>query len=251
MTPKVLIAEDEPTLAEDLRARLMRLWPEAGIVGVHHDGETALAALRTEVPDVAFLDIRMPGLSGLAVARERPAACAVAFVTAYDAHAVEAFEQAAVDYVLKPVRDDRLAQTVARLRERLSSHDDRGADLHRVLSRLDELTAAPRYLTWLRVAQGEEIRLVPVGDVLYFAAADKYTLAVTRDDEAVLRTPIKDLAGQLDPDRFWRIHRGRIVNVAAIASVHREFGGRLALRLHGCDAVLRVSRAYTGQFRQM
>jgi DNA-binding LytR/AlgR family response regulator len=243
---RALIAEDEPLLADDLARRLVRIWPELEIVGIAHDGLAARAALTDHTPDLAFLDISMPGLSGLEVARAAPPGCRVVFVTAHDEHAVAAFEQAVADYLLKPVSDERLARCVERLRQTTPDVN--------LLARLQELLATTRPrepLRWLRAQVGQDLRLVAVEGVCYFQAADKYTRAVTRDGEVLLRTPIKELAEQLDPELFWRVHRGTLVNTRQIHSARRDLLGRLALTLRDRPETLAVSRAYAHLFRQM
>lgn len=243
---RVLIAEDERHLADDLVRRLARLWPEAEIVAVVHDGLAAREAMQTLAPQIAFLDINMPGLSGLEVARTAPPTCRVVFVTAYDAHAVAAFETAAVDYLLKPVADARLQKSIERLRQ------TPGLLAEALLSRLQGLLPAqPGYLRFLRVPSGQEVRLLPVGEVCFFQASDKYTLACTKTQEALLRTPVKELLPQLDPALFWQIHRGTLVNVNQIESVKRDLLGRLHIVLRDRSEVLAVSRSYTHLFRQM
>lgn len=244
---RALIAEDEPHLADDLVRRLGRLWPELAIAAVVHDGLAARQALATLAPDVAFLDIRMPGLSGLDAARSAPPGCRVVFVTAYDAHAVAAFEQAAADYLLKPVADERLARCLERLRAPARS------DAEALLARLQEVLPAPRAepLRWLRVQVGQDVRLVATAEVCYFQAADKYTTAVTRDREYLLRTPLKELAGQLDPEQFWQVHRGTLVNVGQIQAARRDVLGRVSLSLRDRPETLAVSRGHAHLFRQM
>lgn len=207
---RAVIADDELHLAEDLRHRLLRLWPELQIVAVVHDGVAAAHALSNLQPDIAFLDIRMPGQSGLDAARSAAAGCRVVFITAYDDHAVQAFEQAAVDYLLKPVSDERLARCVERLKQYRAPAPDA------MLKRLQQLLATPARpepLRWLRVQVGQSVRMVAVEDVCFFRSADKYTTVLTRDAEFLLRTPLKELISQLDADQFWQVHRGTIVNV--------------------------------------
>lgn len=248
MNPRAIIAEDEPQLARDLATRLQRLWPELEILALCHDGADAVRRIAAERPDVVFLDIRMPALTGLEVAEQLPEGCRLVFVTAYDHYAVEAFDRAAVDYLLKPINDRRLAQTVSRLREQGRT------DTTEIKALLREMTSArtePAYLQWLRASVGERVKLVPVDEVLYFAAEDKYTNVVTADGEYLIRKPIKALEEELDPQRFWRIHRGTIVNARAIDSVSRDFRGRLNVTLHGANTVLTVSRGYAERFRQM
>jgi DNA-binding LytR/AlgR family response regulator len=252
--PRALIADDEPQLAADLERRLRRLWPELEIAAVAHSGTHALDVLHEQRPDIAFLDIRMPGLSGLAVAERVHHRCRIVFVTAYDEYALDAFEREAVDYLLKPVDDERLERTVARLQRALAEAAPE-PDLAALLKRLDHaLTVPPRAagpLRWIRASAGERIRLVPVDGIDYLQARDKYTSVLTADAEYVIRTPIRELAALLDQEQFWQVHRGTIVNIARVTAVEREFGGRLLLRLRGRDETVRVSRAYAHRFEQM
>jgi DNA-binding LytR/AlgR family response regulator len=256
---RAVIADDEPNLARYLRERLAALWPELEIAGVAANGPEAKALIATEEPDVAFLDIRMPGLSGLEVARDL-AGVHVVFVTAYDEHAVEAFERAAVDYVLKPVTDERLAATIARLKERIEAAAPAVAPeivealalLRRHLPPSGEGDARPgERLAWIRAAVGAQVRVISVDDVCYFEANDKYTSVFTGDGEALIRAPLKELLAQLDPERFWQIHRGTIVNVAHVAATTRDLAGRVKVKLKSRPETLAVSRAYAHRFRQM
>ncbi|SNT16547.1 two component transcriptional regulator, LytTR family [Noviherbaspirillum humi] len=261
--PRALIAEDEPILAEMLARSLYRLWPELQICAVAGDGVTALSESLACKPDVLFLDIKMPGRSGIEVARELAEAWPqerpfplVVFVTAYDEYALQAFEQAAADYVLKPVNDTRLEKTIARLRQRLESADARRQELERVVGQLRTLLpAAPAQpaakLDMVRAAVGSQVRLIPVEKVLYFEAADKYVNVVCADGEALIRTSLKELLPQLDPERFWQVHRGTVVNVREVQAAHRDDSGRLSLSLHGHERRLPVSRLFAHLFRQM
>jgi DNA-binding LytR/AlgR family response regulator len=245
---KALIAEDEKHLATDLQRRLLRLWPELQITALVHDGVAAAAALAELKPDIAFLDIRMPGKSGLEAARSAPADCRVVFVTAYDDHAVQAFEQAAADYLLKPVSDERLARCVERLQQRATVAPDE------LLARLQRLLAAPAKpepLRWLRAQVGQGVRMVAVEDVCCLQSADKYTLLLTRDAELVLRTPLKELIAQLDPQQFWQVHRGTVVNVGQIVSAHHDLLNKVTLTLRDRPEKIAVSRSYAHLFRQM
>jgi DNA-binding LytR/AlgR family response regulator len=248
-----LIADDEPLLAEDLRRRLAKLWPELEILAACHDGSAALERLQAEKPDVAFLDIRMPGLTGLDVAARLDYPCHVVFVTAYDQYAVEAFERAAVDYLLKPADDARLAKTVARLRRAVAAPSDtERSRLAAVLEKVSlQNTAKPAPLRWIRAAVGDSVRLVPVAEVRYFQAADKYTAAMTGAGELLIRTPIRELVEQLDPEIFWQVHRGTIVNAGFIAGARHDGNGRVLLSLRDRPETLTVSRAYAHLFRQM
>ncbi len=249
---RALIAEDEAHLADDLVRRLARLWPALEIVGVVQDGLAARQALIELAPDIAFLDIRMPGLTGLDAAKSAPPACRVVFVTAHDEHAVAAFEQAAADYLLKPVSDARLAKCITRLQHTMLQAAPLQTDA--LLARLQGLlgaTAKPEPLRWLRAQVGQDIRLIAVADVCYFQAGDKYTSVVTRDGEYLLRTPLKELAAQLDPELFWQIHRGTLVNAQQIKAAKRDLLGRFALTLRDRPETLAVSRSFAHLFRQM
>jgi len=243
-----LIAEDEGVLREELHARLAALWPELDIVALADNGIEALQLLERHRPDVVFLDIEMPGLTGLEVARACEGRCHVVFVTAYDAHAIAAFEQGAIDYVLKPYNDVRLATAVRRVRERLASGPP---SLDSVLRELANVVPARRHLQWINASQGKEVRLITVAEVMYFQADTKYTRVVTADGEALIRTPLKELADELDPACFWPIHRSTIVNANAIAGVTRDFRGRVSVRLKSRGEKLEVSQAHQHLFRQM
>ncbi len=245
---KAIIADDEQHLAEDLRRRLAKLWPELQIVAVLHDGMAAAAALEELKPDIAFLDIRMPGQSGLDAARSAEGDCRVVFVTAFDDHAVQAFEQAAVDYLLKPVSEERLARCVERLKQRVTAAPDA------LLARLQQLLAEQNkseYLRWLRIQVGQSVRMVAVEEVCYFQSADKYTMVLTRDAELLLRTPLKDLVAQLDPEQFWQVHRSTLVNAKQIVSAHHDLMGKVNLTLRDRPEKVAVSRSYAHLFRQM
>jgi len=244
-----IIADDEPRLAEYLKERLAVLWPELVIAGVAANGPEAQALLEAEAPDIAFLDIRMPGLSGLDVARGASRDVRIVFVTAYDQYALAAFERAAVDYLLKPVSDERLAETVARLKAQAAPPS---GDIGAVLAAIAQLApGGPQKLAWIRASRGSEVQLIDVEDVCYFQANDKYTSVFTADGESLIRTPLKELAGQLDPQRFWQVHRGTIVNVKHIATTTRDLTGRITLRLKRRPEPLAVSRAYMHLFKQM
>jgi len=254
--PRALIAEDEPNLAAYLRERLAAAWPELEIVEVAGNGPDALRSIEEHDPDVLFLDIRMPGLSGLEIARRAGEGVHVVFVTAYDQYAIQAFEQEAVDYLLKPVTDERLSETVRRLRDRLRAPPG-GDDLKHALDALSRVLpalngrAVPGRLAWIRASVGNQVRLIAVEEVCYFQANDKYTSVFTMEGEALIRISLKELAEQLDPERFWQIHRGTIVNLAAVASTMRDLTGRTQLRLKARPETLAVSRAFAHRFRQM
>lgn len=244
---RAIIADDEKHLAADLQRRLASMWPELEILEVVHDGEAAGHALREHRPDIAFLDIRMPGRSGLEVAEDAQAGCRIVFVTAYDDHAVDAFEQAAADYLLKPVSDERLHKCIERLKQPVAAEPDA------LMERLQKFLVKPgaQELRWLKVPVGEGVRMLPVEQVCYFRSDNKYTVVMTRDGELLLRTPLKSLIEQLDPDKFWQVHRGTVVNVGQVVTAERDFGGKFQLTLRDRKEKLTVSRSYAHLFRQM
>ena len=243
-----VIAEDEPVLRGELKESLTRLWPGLNIVAEAEDGIDALDALERCRPQVMFLDIEMPGLSGLEVARAASGRCHIVFVTAYDQHAVAAFEQGAVDYVMKPFSAARLATAITRLRDRLGSAPAR---LDGVLRSLAENAPRKPPLRWINASQGQNVRLITTDEVCYFKADSKYTLVVTADAEALIRKPIKELIEELDPEVFWPVHRGVVVNVNAIALAHRKLNGQFELRLKARKEALAVSEPFAYRFRQM
>ncbi len=245
--PRALIADDEPALAADLAVRLGRRWPELEIAAVVHQGPAAVEALSRLEPEIAFLDIRMPGLTGLEVAAKVSVPHLV-FVTAYDDYAVAAFEAAAADYLLKPVTDDRLEQTISRLQSRLASGTT-APETEDLLRRL-LVSNTPR-LEFVRASVGSETHLVEVASVLYFRADERYTAVQTVNREYLIRTPLKDLLKQLPPEHFWQIHRNTIVNLRAVQSARRDFAGRVTLQLRGRTEALPVSRAFAHRFQQM
>jgi DNA-binding LytR/AlgR family response regulator len=251
MSSTALIADDEPHLAAHLAQLLGALWPELAIVASAGNGIEALERIQALRPDIAFLDIRMPGLSGLEVASRLDAPCRLVFVTAYDQFAVEAFEREAVDYLLKPVNHQRLGRTIARLRSSLAAAP--AAPPEALLAQLRAMLgpAAAGPLRWIKAQAGQVLRLVPVEEVCYFQASDKYTTVCTRDADLLIRTPIKDLGEQLDPGQFWQINRGILVNARQIAGVRHDAMGRLALQLKNRPETLPVSRGCAHLFRQM
>jgi DNA-binding LytR/AlgR family response regulator len=244
----VLIAEDEPLMRERLVSMLAVAWPEATIVLVAENGNDAWDGFLEHAPQVVFLDIRMPGLSGLEVAERIGKQAHIVFVTAYDQYAVDAFDAGAVDYLLKPVQADRLDKAVARLQAKLQTAP---ADLGDLLRHLKAaLPDAPREkMTWIRASVGKQIRLINVADVLFFQSDAKYTRVVTSAFEALVRIPLKDLLSGLDPAMFWQIHRGTMVNVNAIAAAERIDAERLQVLLRGHPEKLPVSRSFTHLFR--
>lgn len=247
--PVAIIVDDEPNLCALLKRQLASCWPELDIPAEAYNGADALRLIGELGPDVAFLDIRMPGMGGLDLASRASASCHVVFVTAYDQYAVQAFENAAVDYLLKPVTPERLNKTVARLKSRLSSAP---LDLSPLIEKLAEQIRPQRqYLQWLQVSSQNDIELLPVDEVDFFQASDKYTLVITRKTERIIRKSLKELEEELDPDRFWRVHRNAIVRVAAIAKISRDFRGHHVLHLHQDGRTLAVGRNYTHLFKQM
>ena len=246
---KAVIAEDEPVLRAELRETLAKLWPELDVCAEAEDGIAALREIAAHAPDILFLDIQMPGLSGLEVAKHASGKCHIAFVTAYDKYAVAAFEQGAVDYVMKPFSAGRLASTVARLKEKAAAAP---ADLDALIKTLaDAAGVRKEYLRWITASQGQELRLITVEEIVYFQADNKYTLVVTTDKESLIRRPIKELIDELDPQVFWQIHRSTLVNVNAIAGVTRDIGGHLRVKLKGRKETLAVSEPYYHLFKQM
>ncbi len=264
--PRAVLADDERLMREQLRARLAEVWPELQIVAEARNGQEAVDLVAQHRPDVVFLDIRMPGLTGVEAARQiaqmelgaDEMLPEVVFITAYDQYAVEAFEQGAADYVLKPAERERLALTARRIQERLARRgtaDEVGsaplqALLHQLGARLSP-GGAPQYLKWIQASVGSNIQMIPVEDVLFFISDEKYTRVQTPQVEALIRKPIKELVDELDPQLFWQIHRSTLVNVKAISEVSRDFRGRQIVQVRGHPEKLEVSRSYTGLFKGM
>jgi DNA-binding LytR/AlgR family response regulator len=248
--PTAIVAEDEETLRHQLVEQLGQLWPELLIVGEASDGVQALRLLDERRPDVLFLDIQMPGATGLEVARQANGRVHVVFVTAYDQHAVAAFDQGAVDYVLKPVSAARLFTAVSRLKQRLGTPPAR---LDTALGALGAPAPASgkQPLRWINASVGQNLKLITVDEITYFQADNKYTRVVTHEGEALIRKPLKELVEELDPDKFWQIHRSTLVNATAIAGVTRDFRGRMMVKLKTRPETLLVSDTYTHLFRQM
>ncbi|UCD82283.1 MAG: response regulator transcription factor [Desulfobacterales bacterium] len=249
-----IIADDEEHLRIYLKSKLAELWPELIICGEAENGLEALKLIETCRPAVAFLDIKMPGLSGIEVAQKAGRDCRIVFITAFDQYAIEAFENEAVDYILKPVTDQRLQKTIKRLKKQISGNSISSIDFTRSLDRL--LAAlkdrpASGYLKWIKVRQGEEVRLISVDDICYFKAEDKYTVIKTREGESLIKKTIQQLSEELDPDLFWRIHRGTIISVHQVGRVSRSFAGRLIITLKDLPETLTVSRSYAHLFKQM
>ena len=251
--PSAVVADDERLMRDQLVGRLKEAWPELVVVAEAANGREAIAAVQAHEPDIAFLDISMPGMDGIEAARALAGRVHVVFVTAYDQHAVTAFEQGAVDYVLKPADPARLAITCQRLRERMTRPAD---PMHDLLAKLSERLggSAPKgreYLRWVQASVGPNIRMIPTSDVLFFRAEDKYTRVQTPAFEALIRKPIKELIDELDPDEFWQIHRSTVVRVDAVEQVSRNLRGNQVVHLRGYDEKLEVSRSFNHLFKQM
>ena len=276
---RALIADDERLMREQLRARLREVWPELDIVAEAKNGLEAVALTEQQHPDIVFLDIRMPGLTGVDAARQIAQlptfdeaqgwpGCEIVFITAYDQYAVQAFEQGVVDYVLKPAERERLLVTVQRIRQRMAErakHRTEGADhdaaplpahtpdMQQLLQRLaGQLNPqAPAKLQWIQASVRQAIQMIPVEDVLFFVSDEKYTRVQTATVEALIRKPIKELVEELDMQQFWQIHRSTLVNIKAVAGVTRDERGRQLVSVRGSNEKLEVSRSYTGLFKAM
>jgi DNA-binding LytR/AlgR family response regulator len=278
-TARALIADDERLMRDQLRARLAEVWPELEIVAEAKNGIEAVALTEEHHPDLVFLDIRMPGMTGVEAARaiaqlavdeddgDPPGwrGCEIVFITAYDQYAIEAFEQGVVDYVLKPAERERLLVTVARIKKRLAERQgtatdaDDGADaappvgmqqlLQKLAARMDP-SKAPQ-LRWIQATVGQNIQMIPVEEVLFFISDEKYTRVQTATVEALIRKPIKELIDELDAEVFWQIHRSTLVNTKFIAGVSRDLRGRQLVAVKGHPEKLEVSRSFTGLFKGM
>ena len=247
--PTAIIAEDEKLMRERLRAALARVWPELTIVGVAENGVQAASLIAKHKPQIAFLDIRLPGKTGLEVAAELDDSTHIVFVTAYDEFAVNAFENGAADYLLKPVEDERLIATVVRLKKRLNSVPGDLTGLLETLLNRDAKSTTPK-LKWIRASLGNQTRLINVDDILFFQSDTKYTRIVTRDAEALVRIPLKELIEGLDEELFWQVHRGTIVNASAVDRAVREGPEKLTLHLKDRNEKLTVSRQFFQLFKQ-
>jgi len=264
--PRAVLADDERLMREQMRARLAEVWPQLQIVAEAKNGLEAVQAVREHRPDIVFLDIRMPGLTGVEAARQiaqleyddDALLPEIVFVTAYDQYAIEAFEQGVADYVLKPAERERLALTVERLQKRLATRGSADAPasapiqqlLHKLSAQLNP-GAGTAYLKWIQASVGSTIQMIPVADVLFFISDEKYTRVQTAQLEALIRKPIKELVDELDPQLFWQIHRSTLVNVQAVAGVARDFRGRQIVSVKGHPEKLEVSRSYAGLFKGM
>ena len=251
-----IIAEDEPILRAQLKAKLGKLWPELKILADVGDGEAALEAIAEHRPSLAFLDIQMPEMTGVEVAKSlasnRTIKCHIVFVTAFDQYAVEAFDAGAIDYVLKPYSDERLKAAVERLKERLSAVPAQPQNLDALMQHLAAtLNPGAEKLKWIKANIGANLRLIPVDEVLFFQSDEKYTLVATKEFDALIKTPIKELLDGLDLEKFWQIHRSTVVNAASIDSVSRDFRGQASVKVKGRKENLTVSRPFSHLFKQM
>ena len=266
---RAVLADDERLMREQLRSRLTEVWPELEIVAEAKNGLEAVELTREHKPDLVFLDIRMPGLTGVDAARQIAQlpedddwlVPEIVFITAYDQYAVEAFEQGVADYVLKPAERDRLQLTVARIKKRLAQREGSEAVesssaplqqlLHKLGAQVSGGGAKPSYLQWIQATVGQAIQMIPVEDVLFFISDEKYTRVQTAKVEALIRKPIKELVDELDPQVFWQIHRSTLVNARAIDGITRDFRGRQLVGVRGLTEKLEVSRSYTHLFKGM
>jgi DNA-binding LytR/AlgR family response regulator len=246
--PTAILAEDEKALRDELRQLLRELWPELIVLGEASTGIEALQLLEKHAPDLMFLDIQMPAMTGLEVALQARGRCHIVFVTAYDAYAVTAFETGALDYVLKPLERERLQLAVDRARQRLGSTPP---NLEALLRELIRNTEPRNYLRWINASVGHLMQLITVDEVVYFQADAKYTRVVTATCEALIRKPLNELRNELDPSVFWQVHRSTIVNANAIAGVSRDVFGHINLKLKRRDEKLQVSESHAHLFRQM
>jgi len=247
-----VIADDEPLLRAQLADSLALLWPELAVVGEAEHGEHAVHLVAQKRPDIVFLDIEMPGMSGLQAAAQVKGLAHIVFITAYQQYAVEAFERGAIDYVLKPASEARLRETIGRLKARVGGPAPGPEVIQAVLAQVAAAQGKPdaTRLRWIQASVGSQIRLIPVADVLFFRADLKYTRVVTREGESLIRKPLKELLAGLDPEQFWQIHRATIVNSAAVAHLVRE-DDRLTIALKEHPARLEVSRTFAPRFRSM
>jgi len=251
--PTAVVADDERLMREQIIARLKVAWPELLIVGEAGNGREAIAIVQSLEPDIVFLDISMPGMDGIQAAQALAGQVHVVFVTAHDQYAISAFEQGAVDYLLKPAEPERVALTCQRLRARLEQAPD---PMHALLAQLSQRLGAggpkPReYMRWVQASVGANLRMIPTSDILFFRAEDKYTRVQTRSFEALIRKPIKELIDELDPDEFWQIHRATVVRVDAVEQVSRNLRGHQVVHVKGSEEKLEVSRSYNHLFKQM
>jgi len=248
-----IIADDEENLRKGLTLLLERIWPELKILGQAQNGIEALSLIELEKPDIAFLDIKMPGMTGINVAKKVSNACKIVFITAYDHFAVQAFESEAVDYILKPLTQNRLKATIDRLKKQLGEQEqplDFDLKMKKIIQVLENKDV-PEYLRLIKVKTGSDLRFIPVSQVLYFKAEDKYTIVQTATNEFLIKTPIKDLENDLEPKQFWRVHRSAIVNIEKIQAIKRSFSNQLIIGFNETMHTIAVSRSYEHLFKQM
>ena len=247
-----IIAEDEDLPRKELRRMLSELWPELEIVAECEHGADALEAIHEHHPNIAFLDIRMPGMTGLDVANAVKGQCHAVFTTAYDSYAIEAFAAGAVDYLLKPVSHARLQEAIERLKTRIASQQI-APDISHLMSELDKRLrqTAPERIRWISASVGDTIKMFAIEKILFFTSDEKYTRVVCSNDEAHIRKPLKEIMEGLDTEQFWQIHRGVVVRADAISRAHRDDMGRYTVELHGTNEKLKVSQAYAWRFKPM
>jgi len=248
--PKAVLVDDEPNLLASLVRELEQAWPELNILAVAANSREGLECIEYLKPDVVFLDIKMPGMSGLQLVEKISVPTFIVFVTAYDDYAIQAFEASAVDYLLKPVTQARLRITVERLKERINSNT--GQDLEVLKCILAKIhPSEENHLQWIRAGQGDSVQLIPVDSINFFQSGHKYTSVFTDDGEYVIRTTIMDLVRRLDPQAFWQIHRGTIISAKCVVRAVKDFRGRYSVQLCGRKERLKVSQSYAYHFRQM
>lgn len=250
--PTAIIADDERLMRDQLRTRLNQVWPELEILAEAKNGEEAVQLVENHQPDFAFLDIRMPVKTGLEAAKMIGGKAHIVFITAYDQYAIEAFDQGAIDYVMKPADVERLGRTVERLKSRMTAGapNDMSVMLNQLAQQMG-LKPKPNYLNWIQASIGQELRLIPVEEILFFQSDEKYTRVQTATYEALIRKPVRDLAEELDPALFWQIHRATLVNAKAISGVVRDMRGRHLVQVKGLTEKLEVSRSFVHLFKQM
>ena len=251
---RAVIADDEEPLRLHLKQMLSCLWPELEIAGLAKNGEEAIEKIEHHQPDIVFLDIKMPVYDGLQVATKVGGLCHIVFVTAYDDYAIEAFENDAVDYVLKPINEERLTKTIERLKKRVTDKKPTTHELETIIAKISQAhqrNEPENYLRWIKASKQEDTLLISVDEIYYFMAGDKYTTVITRDHEYLIKKSIKELETELDPDLFWRVHRSTLVNASYIEVAQKMINGRYTLQLKDSDYSLTVSRNYSHRFKQM
>ncbi|MFZ6848484.1 LytR/AlgR family response regulator transcription factor [Undibacterium sp. RuRC25W] len=251
--PTAILADDERLMRDQLRSRLEQVWPELTILDEAKNGDEAIQLVEKHHPDFVFLDIRMPVKTGLEAAKEIGNKAHIIFITAYDQYAIEAFDHGAVDYVLKPADVERLTKTVERLKSRLNNQTQPN-DMSLLLNQLAKqmgIVNKPSYLQWIQASIGQELRMIPVEEILFFQSDEKYTRVQTATYEALIRKPVRDLSEELDPALFWQIHRSTLVNAKAISGVVRDLRGRHLVQVKGLNEKLEVSRSFVHLFKQM